>query len=167
MPGDDIYWGSPKTHKDKWNTMMFHKTILDVFETSEEMLEEENRLIKPVYKTDPHCLNENFGGRINYTPEVRKKMKDFASERIHSSETKQKLSSRHSGQNNPFHGRKHSVESLRKQKESFSEIEHNKGSKNPMFGKMWITNGLESYRINKNDSIPEGYRKGRVIKSSI
>lgn len=43
----------------------------------------------------------------------------------------------------------------------------NKGSKNPMYGKMWITNGSNSYTINKTDSIPEGYRKGRVIKTSV
>lgn len=50
-----------------------------------------------------------------------------------------------------------------KRKDTLKAIEHNKGSKNPMFGKMWITNGTDSHRINKNDSIPEGYRKGRVI----
>lgn len=55
-----------------------------------------------------------------------------------------------------------SPESKQKRKDSFRAIEHNKGSKNPMFGKMWITNGSHSYRISKTDSIPEGYRKGRV-----
>jgi hypothetical protein len=55
-----------------------------------------------------------------------------------------------------------SPESRQKRIDSFKRIEHNKGSKNPMFGKMWITNGIESYRIDKNDPIPAGYRKGRV-----
>lgn len=56
-----------------------------------------------------------------------------------------------------------SEEARQKRKDSFKRIEHNKGSKNPMFGKMWITNGSHSYRIDKTNSIPEGYRKGRVI----
>ena len=40
-PKDDIYWGSPKTHKDKWKTTMFSKTILNVFENGKEMMNEE------------------------------------------------------------------------------------------------------------------------------
>lgn len=34
------------------------------------------------------------------------------------------------------------------------------GDKNPSFGKMWITNGLENLYIPKTDDIPQGYRKG-------
>ena len=56
-----------------------------------------------------------------------------------------------------------SNEARQKRKDSLKAIEHNKGPKNPMFGKMWVTNGIDSHRINKNDSIPEGYRKGRVL----
>lgn len=51
-----------------------------------------------------------------------------------------------------------------KRLETFKRIEHQKGEKNSMYGTMWITNGTKggSFRINKNDPIPEGYRKGRV-----
>lgn len=31
--------------------------------------------------------------------------------------------------------------------------------------KIWITNGSESKRINKGEEIPEGWRKGRIIKT--
>lgn len=34
------------------------------------------------------------------------------------------------------------------------------------FGTMWITNGIESRKIGKDDIIPEGWRKGRVIKKT-
>lgn len=55
-------------------------------------------------------------------------------------------------------------ESRKKQKEKLSEIEHNKGKKNPQYGKMWITNGTKegTYRIKKEEQIPDGYWKGRV-----
>ena len=55
-------------------------------------------------------------------------------------------------------------EARKKQKEKLKEIEHNKGEKNPQYGKMWITNGTKegTYRINKEELIPEGFRKGRV-----
>jgi hypothetical protein len=71
---DNDYVGSPKTHKEKWKTHTFSKTILNRFQTDKEMIEEENNLIRPVYRTDPHCLNENCAGRINMTPEVRRKI---------------------------------------------------------------------------------------------
>lgn len=58
-----------------------------------------------------------------------------------------------------------SPDSKQKRKDSLKKIGHQQGSKNSMFGKMWITNGSHSYRINKEDPIPEGYQKGRVIKS--
>jgi len=51
-----------------------------------------------------------------------------------------------------------------KRKEAFKNIQHQQGEKNSQFGKMWITNGIDSTRILKNSSIPEDWRKGRVIK---
>lgn len=38
------------------------------------------------------------------------------------------------------------------------------GSKNSQFGTMWITNGEVNKKVNKNDEIPNGYRKGRILK---
>jgi len=58
-------------------------------------------------------------------------------------------------------------EAREKQKNKFEEIGHQQGEKNSQYGKMWITDGTKegSYRINKGDSIPEGFRKGRVSKN--
>ena len=55
-------------------------------------------------------------------------------------------------------------ESNEKRKRTFAKIKHQQGNKNSQYGKMWITNGTKegSYRIDKCDSIPDGYRKGRV-----
>jgi len=57
-------------------------------------------------------------------------------------------------------------ESNKKRKQTFSKIKHQQGTNNSQYGKMWITNGTKdgSYRINKEDPIPEGYKKGRVCK---
>jgi hypothetical protein len=54
-----------------------------------------------------------------------------------------------------------SSKSKQKRKETFKKIGHQQGSKNSMYGTMWITNGDHSYRIKKNDPVPQGYRKGR------
>ena len=57
-------------------------------------------------------------------------------------------------------------EGLKKKKETYKKIRHQQGSNNSQYGSMWITDGTKegTYKINKNDSIPEGYMKGRVCK---
>lgn len=48
----------------------------------------------------------------------------------------------------------------------FAEVmsANQKGSNNSQFGTLWITNNIESKKIWITESIPEGWRKGRVIK---
>jgi hypothetical protein len=58
-------------------------------------------------------------------------------------------------------------EIIEKKKKIFKEIKHQQGEKNSQYGKMWITDGTKegTYRINKGESIPEGFRKGRISKN--
>jgi hypothetical protein len=51
----------------------------------------------------------------------------------------------------------------------FSKLQskNQKGQKNSQFGKMWITNGKDNKKIRKDEIIPEGFRKGRVIPKEI
>jgi hypothetical protein len=51
--------------------------------------------------------------------------------------------------------------SKEKRRHSFEKIQHQQGEKNSQFGTMWITNGIESKKIKKDDLIPEGWKKGR------
>ena len=60
-----------------------------------------------------------------------------------------------------FFGKSHTEET--KNKIGLKNAKHQKGKGNSQYGKMWITNEQESTRINKGESIPEGWRKGRVI----
>jgi hypothetical protein len=39
--------------------------------------------------------------------------------------------------------------------------EKQSGEKNSQFGTMWITDGVTNKKIKKNDTIPEGWCKGR------
>jgi len=63
------YWGSPITHKWMWDFYTPEKQILELFEFNDEGYKEagevEKRLIRPVYNTDPYCLNENCGGVLS------------------------------------------------------------------------------------------------------
>ena len=64
-PQFDKYYGTPVTHREKWLTTMFWKEITGLYETFEEADVAEQDLIRPKYKSDPLCLNENCGGAIS------------------------------------------------------------------------------------------------------
>lgn len=51
-----------------------------------------------------------------------------------------------------------------KQRNSLKDIGHQQGEKNSQYGKMWITNEIDSTRILKDSPIPDGWIKGRVLK---
>ena len=65
---DELYWGSPVTHKKYWEMYTPNKTILKLFEYSdsgfEEALIHESELIK-VHLNEEYCLNEHCGGKIS------------------------------------------------------------------------------------------------------
>lgn len=65
----EYYMGSPKTNKDFWVFYTPQKQIIKEFSYTDEgwleASEFENSLIRPVYNTDPLCLNEHFGGVIS------------------------------------------------------------------------------------------------------
>jgi hypothetical protein len=56
------YFGSPSTHKWIWDFYECEIQILEWFETREEALSVEQRLIRP-FLNDPFCLNEACGGQ--------------------------------------------------------------------------------------------------------
>ena len=66
---NEYYMGSPVTHKKYWELYTPQKEILEEFEFSDIGWEiahtKEEEYIKPVYNTDPYCLNEHCGGKIS------------------------------------------------------------------------------------------------------
>ena len=61
---------------------------------------------------------------------------------------------------NSFKGRTHTDETKRKIGLKNSKLL--KGKNNPSYGKHWITNGVISKLVPKDDVFPEGWKKGRV-----
>jgi hypothetical protein len=57
-----------------------------------------------------------------------------------------------------------SDKSNNKRKSTFKKINHQKGSKNSVYGKIWITDGLNSKMICPKEHIPIGWYKGRKMK---
>lgn len=62
-----------------------------------------------------------------------------------------------------WNGRKHSEETKTKMSEQRKNTGY--GDKNSQFGTKWITDGNENRKINKNDSLPNGWEYGRKIKN--
>ena len=60
-------------------------------------------------------------------------------------------------------------EVILKKKAKFKEIEHQKGSKNSNYGKMWIHSETEnrSMCIPKDDTIPDGWVRGRKMYNKV
>jgi hypothetical protein len=52
-----------------------------------------------------------------------------------------------------------------KRRSTMKDNGHAQGTKNSQFGTMWITNEQENRKIKKTDPIPDGWVKGRVLKS--
>lgn len=59
---------------------------------------------------------------------------------------------------NGFKGKKHNEETLRKMRKP-----KNLGKENSQYGTCWITNGVENKKIKKEEAIPVGWRKGRIL----
>lgn len=170
----------------------FSKTILSFFDSDEELLLAESDIVNENFldREDVYNLvrggirrgydhiNErglNFYGKNGqagyglenlYNRENGKKLKDTLVQRGVWETYCDKISCSllklyENGFKNPFKGKTHTQET--KNKIGSKNSIHQSGQGNSQFGKMWITNGVESKKIKKTDSIPDGWRKGRII----
>jgi group I intron endonuclease len=174
---NDGYMGSGKhlnRAKSKYGIENFTKEILFKFDSEVEMNAKEAELV-----TEEFCLREDtynlcpggYGGfgyinRNNLTPRFAGKRHKEESKKIMSEKSKLGISL---GILKPFNsstrldwtGRTHSDEA--KQKISNSMRGKQMGQQNSQYGSCWITNGIESKKINKDDPIPEGWNRGRKM----
>lgn len=178
---EDGYTGSGKKLNERTDPFTFD--ILEYYNSEKELNTAEAELIGDLWYTDPKCLNMKEGGTggwsaVNKTldrsymlsEEYREKMSEIA-KRLHSEGKIPKFTKEDSEKGvkrmlelypkSPFYGKTHTEET--KNKIGQKNAKHQKGKGNSMYGKMWITNEQKSTRINKGESIPEGWRKGRVI----
>lgn len=181
---NDSYMGSGLLIKkaiEKYGEDSFVKEILFVFSSSQEMFSKERELIEEL--NPPYNIHEGGLGGWDYInqnnlkakykdwPESSKRSQAEAARCLGLTKDKQHFKDMSvKGQekikqlypDGTFKGRKHTDETKRKIGET-NKVKQ-KGEKNSMYGTMWITNGIDSKRIMKYDTIPNGYRKGRVMK---
>ena len=76
-PEKDLYYGSPVSHKEKWETTMFWRIIQSQVSSPEELCESEGMLIGDKWRDDPLCLNETNNSEwicTGHTDETKAKM---------------------------------------------------------------------------------------------
>jgi hypothetical protein len=178
---DDGYMGSGKRLRysiRKHGVDNHTKEILEYYDTRELLVEAEVKAITSDMIKDNDCMNLTEGGSgghgarfltkeqlikggINtqrkYKTEYVEWRKKGGINNITKNGYKALLDNR-----GDWTGKKHSEETLKKMSESSKG--NGKGETNSQFGKCWITNEVESKKIMRGDTIPDGFRLGRTMK---
>jgi hypothetical protein len=182
---DDGYLGSGKRlyyELNKYGRNNFKFEILEQFNSREELVQAEINLITEQDLKNPNCLNCKPGGSGGLSDENHRnrfieagkmnlannkhtqqeslnKTKKTPQYRRAMSESLKKSYKNRAG---TFKGKKHSQKTIEKMKAK--AIGRGLAYNNSQYGTCWITNELESKKIYKGDTIPEGWRLGRKIK---
>jgi len=153
--------------------------ILEFLPDREALKKREVEIITEDILKDPNCMNLVLGGEGGFHSEQQKQNfhkaggRAFAKRIKEDSIFKEKVSEigrknmealRKNGKVNyaNWKGRSHTEDSKKKIGEANSIKQ--KGSNNSQFGTVWITNGTENKKIQKNAIIPSDWYKGRIIK---
>ena len=175
---NDGYFGSGLVIRravEKYGVENFDKEILHIFDNSDDMFSKEAEIVNEEFVTRDDTYNLKLGGfggwdyvNTNHNNKgnfrktgnygFKKRATDFTKLRIG-------LALYYAnGGPRPFLGKFHTDETKKKIGDANSKRQSGKG--NSQFGKMWIYNEdlKESKRIDKNTTIPEGWKKGRKIK---
>lgn len=172
----------------------FSKVILETFENSKDMYERESQIVNDQFllREDVYNLRRGGHGGFEYInkngisvliSEQREKNPSLIQKAsilgnvVKKNKAKndpvyadyltsiRKKATQKSKENNPngtFYGKKHTAEY--KKFMSLIMAEKQSGLRNSQFGTMWITDGTESKKISKTDAIPDGWKKGRIMK---
>lgn len=163
---DDNYFGSGKHLKraqEKYGLENFTKTILFELQNEEEMNLLEKMVVTEEFckRDDVYNLKEGGKGSWAYACNIISKPGIERDNFIIAVSNGLKKTIR----NNGFwwNGKHHTEETKLKMSKSRSK---NLGPKTSNYGKMWICNDFtqESKSILKTNPIPDGWRKGRIIK---
>lgn len=182
---EDGYMGSGKVIKSaiqKYGIDNFKKDILETFESSGAMYAKEKEVVTDDFLLREDVYNLRRGGtggfdylnktklnltghhksyeaRVNTCRKNHKKIlesghriSDYQIPGFKSEENKRKM-----------HENAQSEQARLKRKKTMQINNHNQGDKNSQFGTVWITDGNRNLKIKKGDTLPEGYRLGRLI----
>lgn len=185
---EDGYIGSGKRlwHSiNKYGKDNHIKEILEFLPDRESLKAREKEIVNEEMLNEELCMNLAIGGSGGFSNEEHKQK--FLEGRIwgkvlggikaqellkHNPEKrkniieKTRFSMKEFFKSNPgnFTGKTHTKETIAKMQES--KKGQGIGENNSQYGKCWITNEIESKKIYKGDTIPEGWRLGRIINKN-
>ena len=185
---NDNYMGSGKYLKraiEKYGLDKFTKEILFVYDNPEQMYAKEAEIVNEDFLVTENTYNLKVGGfggwdyiNKNFTSAARsehgriggfRRQENIRNnpEMLESFKKQRGVHFRNLRANGlipttcSFTGKSHTAESKNKigSKNKINSL----GTNNWNFGKMWITNGVHSMKIDKKMKVPIGYRIGRVM----
>jgi group I intron endonuclease len=178
---DDDYMGSGKYLKhaqNKYGIENFHKEILFVFNTAEEMFRKEAELVTEEFIETENTYNLKVGGNggFHYINKTGRNIygnnghvgfggENLSRDRIHSDEERKRISETlkeglRSGRiKKSFLGKSHSDQTKKLISDKMTELQS--GPKNSQYGTMWITDGVENKKVKRASVMPEGWHRGR------
>lgn len=183
---DDGYMGSGKlllAAQKKYGIENFKKEILFVFDSEKEMNYKEKEIVTEDFckRDDTYNLCPGGQGGFGHITRNKEEHRNFARNGgkiggpkscyknlplMNTEEAKQK---RRITQKNNFNngsivggflGKTHTEETKLKMRKS-----KNVGASNSSFGTFWITDGKENKKLSTDNDVPNGWRRGRVIKN--
>lgn len=176
---NDGYIGSGKHLKSsikKYGKENFKKEILEFLPNKQELIKREREIINEEILNDPNSMNLQLGGGGGLSSEEHKRkfhraggistkhlLEQYRENHLTKMKTdivyREKYIDKLKGNQN-WLGKHHNDEAKKKIGEANSIKQ--KGILNSQFGTCWITNGTENKKIKKEDTLPEGWRLGRV-----
>ena len=182
---DDGYLGSGKRlyyELNKYGRDNFKFEILKQFNSREELVQAEISLITEQDLKNPNCLNCKPGGsgglsnKEHYNRFVEAGKANLINSSVNRQESlnrtkkttqyreamSEALKKSYRNRSGNFKGKKHSQETIEKMKAK--AVGRGTNHTNSQYGTCWITNEVDNKKINKGDTIPEGWRLGRKIK---
>lgn len=136
-----------------------------MFEASseKEMFDKERELVE----IGPHSYNlkeGGYGGSSFMSHETRKKVSDCLKGKRPANYKPQTQFGDDIDKTEKAIKNAWSDEAREKRNKTRQERQFQVGKRNSQYGTMWITDGVSNRKIKKDEVIPEGWRKGRIIK---
>ena len=182
---DDGYKGSGTLLWRSYKKHGIEKHIFEIQEhwfTREDLKLREKELVNEEMLKDPMCMNLRLGGEGGWNSpgfknaELRRRAvlaSHLSPKRDRSSSSKKAVKTRIKN-GNPLHhanygffGKRHSIVTKEKLKNTLQQIEHQQGEKNSRFGTCWVMKDDKSVSIKKElleQYLNDGYVRGRKIK---
>lgn len=161
---DDGYIGSGKRLWYSINKHGIENHVcekLEFFDTREKLVKKEVEFVNENLIKDPMCMNLMKGGTGGKISDIQQKNRSSCGGKAYAKRLKMDKEFQEKIKISTTKGA-YNLHKKRKENNQFN-LNYIKTLHDIMTNKIWITNGIICTRINKNDDIPTGWKKGRKL----